>query len=259
MPSDFPPGRVRQALRPESIGEGNEAPQQQYPIIPNCSVPVTTGTMLVFSNYQMAHRVLRMVNTSQEHPSSRKFVALFVMDPAAERLVPARCHLAHSYLYKRALTGNPCAPSSHEGANHHLPEMAALLVMEYAGIVPSLHQRRLTRNEMLRAQLVPKHFLGSSLSMVYGTGNGCLTMIGWIDSLLKEGERERENAYLYSHHFNKPEARINALNFPAKEVGRGLSETLSIPSDDLNFPPFFDSLQDADKKLKSDMSEKEIE
>ena len=34
-------------------------------------VPVKTGTLLVFSNYQMAHRVLRMVNQSTEQSASR--------------------------------------------------------------------------------------------------------------------------------------------------------------------------------------------
>jgi hypothetical protein len=32
------------------------------PSLPTCTVPVREGTMVVFSNYQMVHRVLRMVN-----------------------------------------------------------------------------------------------------------------------------------------------------------------------------------------------------
>lgn len=169
----------------------------------------------------MAHRVLQMVNTSQLHPASRKFVALFVMDPAAKCLVPARCHLAHAYLYKRALTGESRAFPS-DAPQDHFPEAAAQLVMEYLGIVPSVQERRLTRNEMLRSQLIPKHFFGASESKVCSTGNGCLTMIGWIDSLLTDGERDRRISI--RDNFAKPTARINALNFPPTEVGRGLSE-----------------------------------
>jgi len=45
MPDDFPPGRVRQALRPDA---SEEETQVQPPMIPNCSVPIKTGTMLVF-------------------------------------------------------------------------------------------------------------------------------------------------------------------------------------------------------------------
>ena len=40
-------------------------------------------------------------------------------------------------------------------------------------------------------QLMPKHFLGASDSMVCSTGNGCLTMIGWVDSLLMDHARDR--------------------------------------------------------------------
>ena len=58
--------------------------------------------MLVFSNYQMAHRVLRMVN-SGSHDASRDFVALFVLDPAFPALRPAASVLAKSFLMRRAL------------------------------------------------------------------------------------------------------------------------------------------------------------
>eukprot|EP00565_Helicotheca_tamesis_P000858 CAMPEP_0185737896 /NCGR_PEP_ID=MMETSP1171-20130828/31533_1 /TAXON_ID=374046 /ORGANISM="Helicotheca tamensis, Strain CCMP826" /LENGTH=44 /DNA_ID= /DNA_START= /DNA_END= /DNA_ORIENTATION= len=44
-------------------------------------------------------------------------------------------------------------------------------------------------------------------------------MIGWIDNLLEE-DSDDERPYV---------ARTVALNVPPKEVGRGLSETLSIP------------------------------
>lgn len=138
MPDDFPPGALKAALRSDQKQQKN-----QSALIPNCSVPVKTGTMLVFSNYQMAHRVLRMVNTSSHHASSRKFVALFIMDPAAERLVPASAHLAESYLFRRSLTG----PSDSQAS---LPDVAANIIMEFLGIIPSLEERRHTRNLLLK-------------------------------------------------------------------------------------------------------------
>ena len=60
------------------------------------------GTLLVFSNYQMAHRVLRMVNSSARD-ASRDFVALFVLDPAFPALRPAASVLSKSFLMRRAL------------------------------------------------------------------------------------------------------------------------------------------------------------
>lgn len=94
----FHPHSLHEALR------GDDR-HQDGPAITNCSVPVKSGTLLVFSNYQMAHRVLHMVNQSTKQPASRDFVALFILDPAAHPLVPSRCHLARSYLYERTLNG----------------------------------------------------------------------------------------------------------------------------------------------------------
>merc|ERR1712008_118186 len=187
------------------------------------------------------------LNTSQQHPASRKFVALFVLDPAADRLVPARCHLARPYLFKRVLSGQ-CGLLPNSGTP---PNVFAQLVMEYLGIIPSIEQRRCIRNDMLRSQLIPNHFLGASEGMVCSTGNGCLTMIGWIDSLLTKGGLRMHAS---GDDFAKPEARINALNFPPKGVGRGLSEMLSIPSTDLeNVDSFIDTLNDRNQKLDAGM------
>eukprot|EP00435_Cladocopium_sp_Y103_P068485 s134_g31.t1 len=70
--------------------------------VTNCRVPIRKGTLLVFSNYQMAHRVLRMVNAG-EREASRDFVALFVLDPAFPPLRSAPSVLANGFLMRRAL------------------------------------------------------------------------------------------------------------------------------------------------------------
>ena len=49
-------------------------------------------------------------------------------------------------------------------------------------------------------------------------------MIGWLDSMLEDMEDE---------HFGQGHCRVAALNVPPRNVGRGLSETLSIPSTEL--------------------------
>lgn len=54
LDNDFKPNSIKNAFRPATANEGEEAID---PGIPNCSVPISTGTILVFSNYQMAHRV----------------------------------------------------------------------------------------------------------------------------------------------------------------------------------------------------------
>lgn len=235
--------------KPLAVLEGNEVFRRRQasellrgPDRPhaNCSVPIEQGTLLVFSNYQMVHRVLKMINTSSDAEASRDFVALFVMDPAAPALVPARCHLANRYIYEQTLKGlclstdqlaSAGEKHSLDGASPQvfLSDRPLDLVLEYAGIQPSLQARRATRNRLLHSQLKPRGEIGYDSTKVYMTGNGCFTMIGWLDRMLdpldpftEENARETE----YPRH-------TWGLNRAPEKLGRGLSETLSIPSSDL--------------------------
>jgi hypothetical protein len=47
--------------------------------LPRCRVPMKQGTLIVFSNYQLVHRVLRMINHSSTR-ASRDFLVLFLVD-----------------------------------------------------------------------------------------------------------------------------------------------------------------------------------
>lgn len=47
--------------------------------LPRCRVPVKQGTLVVFLNYQMVHRVLRRINQSST-TASRDFLGLFLVD-----------------------------------------------------------------------------------------------------------------------------------------------------------------------------------
>jgi len=141
---------LRTALRSQKDGTGAA--------VQNCRVPVTQGTLLVFSNYQMAHRVLRMVNKNTEAEASRDFVALFIIDPATKPMVPAQVHLASCKL-----------PSEEDAKNR--------------------------RNAMLLEQLQPQgEFVGNSC--VHATGNGCYTMIGWLHHML--GDNDENGRFMSS-------------------------------------------------------------
>lgn len=54
--------------------------------VPHCHFPIKTGTLVVFSNYQLIHRVLKMKSQGKEDPTapggfaSRDFLAFFVVD-----------------------------------------------------------------------------------------------------------------------------------------------------------------------------------
>ncbi|CAJ1400692.1 unnamed protein product [Effrenium voratum] len=191
----FDAGSLRQAFR-----EGPET------IVHNCRVPIGNGTLLVFSNYQMAHRVLRMVNSSKTE-ASRDFVALFVLDPAFPPLRPAKSVLAQSYLTSRAL--KPLAP-------------AVGRILEYAGTKQSGRTLKAQRNLLLKEQLQPTgEFCGGS--NVHATGNGCYTMVGWLHKLLEEDDEWLELLEDWNGH-----KWLSALNVPAKKHDRGMSEVFSL-------------------------------
>ena len=90
--NDFGNNSLNESLRGEDQNAGR---------IPACKVPVEEGTLLVFSNHQMVHRVLTMANRATRE-ASRDFVALFVVDPN-HPLVPAAAHLTTERVLRRIL------------------------------------------------------------------------------------------------------------------------------------------------------------
>eukprot|EP00656_Telonema_subtile_P057722 TRINITY_DN9563_c0_g1_i8.p1 TRINITY_DN9563_c0_g1~~TRINITY_DN9563_c0_g1_i8.p1 ORF type:complete len:446 (-),score=116.84 TRINITY_DN9563_c0_g1_i8:171-1508(-) len=184
--------------------------------VPHCTAPVDEGTLLVFSNYQMVHRVLSMVNESNEREASRDFVALFVIDPL-HPVVPARVHLSCEDFLRRALSQRLAETYGHATVD---------LVLAALGVTHTGDQLRRTRNKLLRAQLQPRGRFGTS-SKVYSTGNGCLSMIGWLDTLLDdEDDMDMWEDCEAEQHLKA----VRRLNFPPKQLGRGVSEALSITS-----------------------------
>ena len=195
---------LRQALRGEA-SDGSSA-------VHNCRVPIGEGTLMVFSNYQMAHRVLRLKNTGSTE-ASRDFVALFVLDPSAPALLPARSILAGPHLLRRTL-----APA-------RVPESAIISVLEFLGVSQTDVMRKRQRNRLLSEQLKPSGEFACG-GHVYATGNGCYTMIGWLHNLLEHrGGRDS-----FQDMNPKGIAYLAALNLPPEGSDRGLSEVLSLPT-----------------------------
>eukprot|EP00913_Durusdinium_trenchii_P007455 g7008.t1 len=162
---------------------------------------------LAKAHCSMAHRVLRMVNESSQE-ASRDFVALFVLDPAYPPLRPARQVLARGYLTTRALQSRLSAST------------------EFAGERPSLMDRRLRRNELLKEQLRPSgEFCGGA--QVATAGNGCYTMIGWLHHLLSRDDFALEQMEECAPDW-KGHKFLKALNLPPKKEHRGMSEMLSL-------------------------------
>ena len=201
---------LRQALRGGSKSDNSSA------AVHNCRVPIGDGTLLVFSNYQMAHRVLRLKNTGSTE-ASRDFVALFVLDPSAPALLPARSILAAPHLLRRTL------------APVQISESAIRNVLEFLGVSQTDVVRKVQRNRLLSEQLKPSGEFACG-GNVYATGNGCYTMIGWLHNMLED----RRGGQLYESMNPEGFARLAALNLPPEGSDRGLSEVLSLPTSKLD-------------------------
>ena len=207
---DFHRDSMRAALR--------EGPESK---VAHCRVPIREGTLLVFSNCQLVHRVLKMVNRGSSE-ASRDFVALFVLDPAFGPLKPARRVLSAGYDIVRVL--------QHCGVSMRQCPQAVALVLEFLRLRPSEVERKRTRTEMLREQLQPSgEFCGRS--KVYHLGNACFTMVGWLHNLLTY--TDKGDLGIFQDARWKGETVLEALNRTPQQLGRGMSETLSLATQEL--------------------------
>jgi hypothetical protein len=70
---------------PEGYNFTTALAEEQIKNIPYCRIPVKSGTLVVFSNYQMIHRVLRMTydgvdSNTPDGNASRDFLMFFIVD-----------------------------------------------------------------------------------------------------------------------------------------------------------------------------------
>jgi hypothetical protein len=118
--------------------------QEKVNSIPQCRIPVTKGTLVIFSNYQNIHRVLKMTCSDYDDESpdgcaSRDFLLLFIVDQT-----------------KPLLSTN-----------------SDLSIKD---------DRYEVRENMFMEQLEPTGVFTSHLNYVCSTGNGCLGQIGWLNN-----------------------------------------------------------------------------
>eukprot|EP00658_Telonema_sp_P-2_P083161 TRINITY_DN8936_c0_g1_i1.p1 TRINITY_DN8936_c0_g1~~TRINITY_DN8936_c0_g1_i1.p1 ORF type:complete len:692 (+),score=126.16 TRINITY_DN8936_c0_g1_i1:138-2213(+) len=166
------------------------------------TVPVKTGTLVVFSNYQLVHRVLRMVNTS-ERPGSREFVALFVVDQRSP-LVPARVVYGLQELYTRTIWR----------ALQQMPARLLQIVLEHTGLVLEERVPFELRKLLLRSHLCPSGVWGVTADgggrTICSTGNGCSKLVAWLEGdFTTRGDPLDEDDY-ERYGFR----RVQALNYP---------------------------------------------
>eukprot|EP01126_Amoeba_proteus_P031061 TRINITY_DN30586_c0_g1_i2.p1 TRINITY_DN30586_c0_g1~~TRINITY_DN30586_c0_g1_i2.p1 ORF type:complete len:560 (-),score=121.17 TRINITY_DN30586_c0_g1_i2:182-1861(-) len=158
-----------------------------------CRVPVKSGTLVVFSNYQLVHRVLTM-----QFPDSEKG------DPDAPGGLASRDFLAFFVVDQRS----PLSSTSN-------------LVKK------NERERRIAfekRRELFLEQIQPTGSFGIDES-VHSTGNGSVALLGWVqnnlDSLREESVKE------FYHRYKDRSGLLNLILFnQPPPISRGISWAL---------------------------------
>lgn len=182
-------------------------------------VPVDRGTLVVFSNYQLVHRVLRMEllqkarKPAGAHEGHRDFLAFFVIDQRhplqstanrpgdfakpietqTSRKDPELCSDSEEEAQEEvssaseavtAASGGLCggdgsSTGSGQGARAKPNQIGE--EEEEESEEEEMVRRRRIRDSLLQEQLQPAGRFGSDRSIVYSTGNGSAAYVGFLN------------------------------------------------------------------------------
>jgi hypothetical protein len=133
--------------------EGENYMKKKIRGIPSAKVPITKGTLVVFSNYQNLHRVLRMETKNKKNYGFRDFLAFFVVDQR------------HNLQTSANRPGHFESPVPRQPKN-------------------SLRKRRRVREGLLAEQLTArKGGFDLNANAVYSTGNGSAAVLGFTEEV----------------------------------------------------------------------------
>jgi hypothetical protein len=127
----------------ESESFSSEEAKEAVKSLPQCRIPVKAGTLVVFSNYQNIHRVLKMTcegkdDTSPDGYASRDFLLFFIVDQSK-------------------------------------PLESTKLTLDIND--DSFKMRKF----LFREQIEPTGIFVPNTGLVYSTGNGVVGQVGWLD------------------------------------------------------------------------------
>lgn len=131
----------------QRTGESFYITEDRFPSVGNmkqCKVDSLSGRLIVFSNYELVHRVLKMTNTGTEL-AVREFIVLFIVD--------------QRYPLKT------------------IDDIRKDDIVEQDKIVNDRDYCKNRRDEKFKMQLQPKRSFGANTQMVHSTGNGTAAQV----------------------------------------------------------------------------------
>jgi tetratricopeptide (TPR) repeat protein len=151
--------------------------------LPQCRIPVKKGTIVVFSNYQNIHRVLKMTCEGKDANSpdgyaSRDFLLFFIVDQ-----------------------GKPLQSTNND--------------------LNILDNRLEIRENLFREQIKPTGIFAPNSGLIYSTGNGTVGQVGWLDGQTNY-DFDDERLYNYNEGYRRGFKNVEKMN-QKPPLRRGLS------------------------------------
>lgn len=122
--------------------------KQSWETRPHITTPIKQGDILIFSNQEVVHKVLKMVNEDPNHVNERGFLAYFIIDP--------RFKSPSTDLYDHVLQ-----------AVKNL-DFPACLILSYLNDYSTLYESKKRREEIFQHQMLAKDMDGFR---IYTNGN----------------------------------------------------------------------------------------
>eukprot|EP00471_Norrisiella_sphaerica_P013442 CAMPEP_0184494596 /NCGR_PEP_ID=MMETSP0113_2-20130426/29098_1 /TAXON_ID=91329 /ORGANISM="Norrisiella sphaerica, Strain BC52" /LENGTH=746 /DNA_ID=CAMNT_0026880413 /DNA_START=134 /DNA_END=2371 /DNA_ORIENTATION=- len=149
------------------------------------------GTLLVFSNYQLIHRVLRCKNKGNV-PLSRDFVAIYFVDQAHP--LPSQAvyrgitrqlsdTISSAFRTTRTSRKRDAQDKAKSPCRMAVSETLIDIILQYMSAKFSHEQRRAVRASLVMEHLTPAGSFGITKERCYTTGNGSPHLVGWLDQI----------------------------------------------------------------------------
>ncbi|GAB5355428.1 hypothetical protein AAMO2058_000204600 [Amorphochlora amoebiformis] len=172
----------RSANTLEDIWDGKFEETRKRLLEKRVRVPLDEGKMVVFSNYQNVHRVLRCRNSGKV-PLSRDFVIFYIIDQGLPLPSFTVYQSTVSTLRTTLKASMANKTKSKTATSDNVPSNVVDIVLEYASYLNNPAEQFKIRRQLMLDHLEPCGTFGLTSERCYTTGNGDPYLMGVILTL----------------------------------------------------------------------------